>query len=325
VAHTSAECDRKSVTTREVATAAKADPTCSILMPAYNAGRTVGAAIESVLAQTRGDFELIVVNDGSTDDTADRVQPYLDDARVRLICQPNRGQASARNAAIDVACGTYVSLLDSDDVWLPQYLDRMCGRLDEDPSAGAVYTDAWALDDRTRRVARRTVMAPWHPPTVPTDARAFLRALLELGNFVFVGATVRRTVLAEVGGFRGGLEPSEDYELWLRIAARGYRFLRVDIPLAIYRRSAGQMSADQAALTRAVSDVFRIVAEEYDVPNDIRELARQQLPRTRFPPRRPRRVPQLLRSPYSAASRLRHFRLRPPRQVREAFPDLRSL
>jgi glycosyltransferase involved in cell wall biosynthesis len=311
------------VTTPDATTPRDSGRTCSIVMPAYNAASTIGAAIESVLAQTRTDFELIVVDDGSTDETAACVEPYLRDQRIRLISQPNRGQASARNAALEAASGAYVSLLDSDDLWLPQYLELMCGRLDADPSAAAAYTDAWVLDDETRRVARTTVTAPWHPPAVPPDAIGFLRALLEFGNFVFVGATVRRAVLAEVGGFRPGVEPSEDYELWLRIAARGYRFLRVDVPLAIYRRSVGQMSADQAALERAISDVFRIVAEEYDVPDDIRALARQKLPLTRFPSRRPRRVPQFLRSPYRAASRLRHFRLRPPKQVREAFPDLR--
>jgi glycosyltransferase involved in cell wall biosynthesis len=294
-------------------------------MPAYNAAPTIRVAIESVLAQTRGDFELIVVDDGSTDGTAAHVEPYLRDQRVRLICQPNRGQASARNAALAAASGVYVSLLDSDDLWLPQYLDLMCGRLDVNPSAAVVYSDAWVLDDQTHRVARTTVAAPWLPPAVPADASGFLRALLEFGNFVFVGATIRRAVLADVGVFRPGVEPSEDYELWLRIAARGYEFVRIDLPLAIYRRRPGQASADRPALYRAANEVFRIVAEEYNVPDDVRELARQRLPMTKFAPRARRRVPRLVRRPYRALSRLRHFYLRPPKQIRAAFPDLRCL
>lgn len=299
-------------------------PTFSVVVPAYNAARTIGAAIESVLAQTRDDFELIVVDDGSTDDTAARVEPYLRDQRVRLVTQPNCGQASARNTAIATTSGEYVSLLDSDDLWLPQYLDLMGSGLDDHPSAAVAYTDAWVLDDRTRRVARTTVLAPWHPPTVPSDPAGFLRALLEFGNFVFVGATIRRAVFDEVGLFRLGVEGSEDYEMWLRIAAHGYGFVRVDSPLAIYRRSPGQWTADPAATERSGNEVLRIVTEEYDVPDDMRELARQRLPMMRFPPRRPRRVPRLLKPAYEALSRVRHFYLRPPKQVRQAFPDLRS-
>src|SRR4051794_19536973 len=93
-------------------------------MPAYNTGDFVGMAIGSVLRQTCGDFELIVVDDGSTDDTAERVRRCAD-ARVRLIQQTNRGPAAARNTAIRAACGAYVSMLDSDDLWLPSYLESM--------------------------------------------------------------------------------------------------------------------------------------------------------------------------------------------------------
>lgn len=299
-------------------------PTFSVVMPAYNAAQTISAAIESVLAQSRGDFELIVVDDGSTDETAACVEPYLRDQRVTLIAQPNRGQASARNAAIAAASGVYVSLLDSDDLWLPEYLDLMSSRLQDDPSAAVAYTDAWVLDDETRKVARTTAATPWLPPIVPTDPARFFRALLELGNFVFVGTTIRREVFGDVGLFRVGVDGSEDYELWLRIAAHGYGFVRVDSPLAIYRRRPGQMTADGAGMERSATEVFRIVAEEYDIPDHLRELARQKLPLTRFPPRRPRRVPRLLKPPYRVLSRLRHFYLRPPKQVREAFPDLRS-
>jgi glycosyltransferase involved in cell wall biosynthesis len=301
-------------------------PTFSIVMPAYNAAQTIGVAIKSVLAQTRGDFELIVVNDGSTDGTAAQVEPFLSDGRVRLISQPNSGQAQARNAAIELARGTYVSLLDSDDLWLPQYLGVMAATLDADPAAAVAYTDAWVLDDELRRIARQTAMSSNQPTSVPPDADAFLRALLELGNFVFVGATIRLSVLAEAGPFRVGVEGSEDYEMWLRIAARGYRFARCPETLAIYRRRPGQMTTQLERMRRVMNDVFRIVEEEYDVPEDIRLLARQRLPmETAFVPWPPTRVPPLLRRLHEAVSRIRGFRVRPPKQVRSSFPDLRVL
>jgi O-antigen/teichoic acid export membrane protein/glycosyltransferase involved in cell wall biosynthesis len=304
-----------------------AEPTFSIVMPAYNACATIAPAIESVLRQTRGDFELIVVNDGSTDETVARVEPYLADRRIRVISQPNLGLAGARNTAIAASRGTYVSLLDSDDLWLPQYLEVMAAALDADSTAGVAYTDAWVLDDVSRRIGRVSAMSPWHPPSTPEAPEQFLRALLEWGNYVFVGATIRRRVLADVGTFRTGVQGSEDYELWLRIAAHGYRFVRCPPNLAIYRWSAGQMSADVAAMLRNGREVFRIVAEEYDVPDDLRELARlrmhQQEQRLKtLNMQRPRRVPRLLRRPYRTLSRLRHFYLMPPSEVRKAFPDL---
>jgi FkbM family methyltransferase len=307
-----------------------ASPTFSVVMPAYNSASTIAPAIQSVQRQTRGDFELIVVDDGSTDDTASRVEPFLSDPRIRLISQQNLGQAGARNVAIAASSGRFVSLLDSDDVWLPFYLEEMAATLDANPTAAVAYTDAWVLDDVTRRIERSSAMSRWHPPSTPEGPEQFLHTLLERGNYVFVGATVHRAVLVEVGAFRLGIEGVEDYELWLRIAAHGYEFTRCPLKLAIYRRRPGQTSANFAEMTRAARDVFRIVAEEYALPADLSELARvrmhereQQL--ATLDSMRPRRVPRLLRRPYKALSRARHFRLRAPKEVREAFPDLTAL
>jgi glycosyltransferase involved in cell wall biosynthesis len=299
-------------------------PTFSVVMPAYNAASTVEAAIDSVLAQTRDDFELIVVDDGSTDDTAVRVQRYLGDPRISLIPQTNLGQAVARNAAIAASRGEFVSLLDSDDLWLPHYLDVMAATFEREPMAGVAYTDAWVLDDRTRRIARSTAMGHWHPAVVPKEPEPFLRALLELGNFVFVGATIRREVLAEVGPFRTGVLGCEDYELWLRIASRGYRFARCPVNLAVYRRSAGQTSSDPDQMRRSGHEVFRIVAEEYDIPDDVRELARRRLPIERFGMQRRRRFARIPAPIHQALVRVRDYHVRTPTEVREAFPDLRS-
>jgi len=309
---------------------ADASPTFSIIMPAYNSASTIAPAIQSVQRQTRGDFELIVVDDGSTDDTASRVEPFLSDTRIRLISQPNLGQAYARNVAIAASSGRFISLLDSDDVWLPFYLEEMAATLDANPTAAVAYTDAWVLDEATRRIERSSAMSRWHPPSTPEGPEQFLHALLERGNYVFVGVTVQRAVLVEVGAFRVGIEGVEDYELWLRLAAHGYGFARCPLKLAIYRRSPGQTSADFAGMTRTARDVFRIVAEEYELPADLSELARvrmrerqQQL--ATLDSRRPPRVPRLLRRPYKALARTRHLRLRAPSEIREAFPDLKAL
>jgi glycosyltransferase involved in cell wall biosynthesis len=303
----------------------RSSPTFSVVMPAYNSAHTVSVAIESVLSQTRGDFELIVVDNGSSDDTVDRVAPYLGDDRLTLISEREPGPAQARNAGLAVARGVYVSLLDSDDVWLPRYLEVMGSALDDDPVAAVAYTDAWVLDDGLRKIARRTAMSPYHPPRTPKDAESFLRALLVLGNFVFVGATIRRSTLTAIGPFRLGVDSAEDYELWLRFAAGGHRFVRCREPLAIYRRSAGQLTSQVDRLRRAVDEVLRIVEDEYEVSEDIRRLARQRLPLRLVVRGRPRPVPQVLRRPYGAFARTRRFYIRAPKDVRAIFPDLRAL
>jgi glycosyltransferase involved in cell wall biosynthesis len=305
-------------------------PTFSIVMPAYNSAASIGSAIESVLQQTRADFELIIIDDGSTDETASRVQPYLRDARIGLFSQWNLGPATARNRGIASARGEYVSFLDSDDLWLPPYLATMAETLDADATAAVAYTDAWVLDDASRRIRRVTAMSPWHPPAVPEEPQDFLRALIERGNYVFAGTTIHRWMLEKVGAFRSDIDGVEDYELWLRIAAHGYRFVRCPLNLAIYRRRPGQLSADARAMLRTAADVYRIVAEEYDIPDEIRELAHERaqeqmdLLATRDSPQ-PRRVPRALKRPYDALSRLRHFYMRPPREIREIFPDLHAL
>jgi len=301
-------------------------PAFSVVMPAYDAAATIAVAIESVLGQTRGDFELIVVDDGSTDATAEVVEPYLDDDRVRLIRQSNAGQAHARNAALEVASGSFVSLLDSDDIWLPRYLEAMGATLDRHPAAAVAYTDAWVFHQDVARIARRSASQPIHPRVPPADPAAFLRALLDLGNFVFMGVTMRAEALAAVGPFRPGVDGSEDYELWLRLAAHGHRFVRCPETLVIYRRRPGQMTSQVESMRRSAGEVLRIVEEEYDVPADVRELARRRRPVSDLrPPGRPRAVPGPVAPVYRALSRLRWFYLRPPRPVREAFPDLRAL
>jgi cellulose synthase/poly-beta-1,6-N-acetylglucosamine synthase-like glycosyltransferase len=106
--------------TMETGTSAPASISFSIVMPAYNSEATIDAAIESAMRQTRRNFELIVVDDGSTDSTVSRVQRHLGSGRIKLITQPHLGSSAARNAAIAESVGEYVTLLDSDDVWLPR-------------------------------------------------------------------------------------------------------------------------------------------------------------------------------------------------------------
>ena len=306
-----------------------AAPTFTIVMPAFNAAPTIAPAIRSVLAQTRRDFQLVVVDDGSTDDTAQRIRPFEADSRLEVVRQPNRGLAAARNIAIERAQGRFVSMLDSDDLWLPRYLEVMAETLGRDPEAGFAYTDAWLFDDARRRILRASAMAYQDPPDVPpADARAFLEELLQR-NFVFTSATVRRSVLQEVGGYRESLAASEDYELWLRIVARGYRGARAPGRLAVYRKRPGTLSTDEPRMFSSMREVARIVAEEYDVPPSIRDLARARMTSLnaavssdgRALSRRYRIRALLVRLKRAVLSPwLWHRTL--PAEIRAAFPDL---
>ena len=309
-------------------------PTFTVAMPAYNAAATVGAAIRSVLAQTYDDFELVVADDGSTDGTAEEVAGF-DDPRVRLLRAGRQGLARARNAAVGAGTGRYVSMLDSDDLWLPGYLEAMEAALAARPDAGLAYTDAWVLDDVTRRIQRVTAMHYQDPPAVvPDRADAFLRLLLER-NFVYTSATVPRAVLEEVGGFRPELAASEDYELWLRIAARGYGAVRPPGVLAVHRKRAGSVSTSDERMTVGLRDAYRIVAAEYDLPAELRARARERVVELEaelaglrgkggLRPRLQRARARAVRL-RGALLRPIQWRRRPPPEVAAAFPDLHAI
>ena len=300
----------------------------SVVIPAYNAARTLPSTVRSVLAQTRPEFEIIVVDDGSTDGTGEALRSVPDD-RIAYVRQANLGPAAARNAGIERARGEYVCLLDSDDLWLPNYLDTMGEALDADTGAGLAYTDAWRLNDVTRRVRRHTTMRIVQPPERPPEERdALLLAMLER-NFVFSSATIRRRVLDDVGGFKK-FTRSEDYELWLRIAASGARFVNAGKVLAIYRHRPGSRVHDRAAMLRGRTEILEHVLATYDLTEEMRSVVERRL----------RGASQELAAPTNAdtaaddmpsgalrrrAHELRWYRLRAPRVVAKAFPDLSAI
>jgi len=248
-------------------------PRCSVVVAAHNSATTVAATIASVRLQTLDDWELIVVDDGSSDRTAEIVEA-VGDARIRLVRQSNRGPSAARNAGVRLALGRLVSTLDSDDLWMPNYLEHMTGVLDRHPDAGVAYTDAWALDDVTGKIRKTSAMRYQRPPVSPPAAPpAFLAALLER-NFVYNSVTMRREVVEAVGGYDERFWVAEDWELWLRIAAHGFRFVRADGLLAIYRHRAGSLSTEQERLFAANSRVCELVENEWDVGAAVKEQAR---------------------------------------------------
>jgi glycosyltransferase involved in cell wall biosynthesis len=248
----------------------------SVVIPAFNAARTIDSSIRSVLGQTRQDLEVIVVDDGSTDGTVENVRRFENDQRIRVLRQSNRGPAAARNAGIAAARGQYVSMLDADDLWLPEYLDVMATTLEANPDAPFAYTDAWVLDDESGRVRRTSAMAYQRPPRTALDGRTFFLRLL-LHNFVYTSTTLRGSVFDEVGVYDETLSTGEDWDLWLRIAHRGTPPVRAPGLLAIHRNHPSSLATDTRTMMANICEVYRRFAEDEAEDHEVRALATGQL------------------------------------------------
>jgi glycosyltransferase involved in cell wall biosynthesis len=209
-------------------------PVVTVIMPAYEAAAFVGEAIASVLAQTFPDWELLVVDDGSTDGTAGVVAAY-DDPRIRLLALEHSGlPAVARNRGLAASESRYVAFLDADDLWRPDKLARQVALADSRPDVGLVHTGFERLRDG--------VLEPFPtPPGLTAPGSQFER--LALGNYV-ANSTVllRRDLLTRQGLFDEDprLRGTEDFELWLRLSPHT-TFAYVDELLAVYRLHPGNL------------------------------------------------------------------------------------
>jgi glycosyltransferase involved in cell wall biosynthesis len=216
----------------------------SVVMAARDASETIGEAISSVVAQTHGEWELVVVDDGSTDRTA-AVARGFGDARIRVVEAGRVGVlAQLRNRGIDETTGEWVAILDADDAWLPEKLERQLATAGD---AGVLHSDAFRLVDGRRE----------HVP-VPRARGPLFDALVQ-NNFVYSSSVlIRRELLAEHGAFDPDPElwGSPDYELWLRLAqVTPFRYL--DEPLLLYRVHRAQMSADVPRMSRGALAALR--------------------------------------------------------------------
>jgi GT2 family glycosyltransferase len=304
--------------------------TFSVVIAAYQAASTVGEAIRSVLAQTRQDFEVIVVDDGSRDATAAVAGAIAaEDHRVKVYGQENAGPSAARNCGISAGAGEYVSMLDSDDLWLPDYLAEMGRALDLDRQAGFAYTEAWEFDEASGRFRKGTAMGRQHPPAETLPHERFVTELMRR-NFVYNSVTVRRSVLEQVGGYDTSMSHGEDYELWLRIAISGFNAVRVAGPLAIKRDSPCSLTNDTTAMSNGVRLAYQAVLERHPASPALKALAEARL--EEFRQREGRRASLTgrmfmgARGAAAAATQAPRARLRqraaPPPGVAEAFPGL---
>lgn len=206
----------------------------SVVIPCYNHAHYVRYALDSVLAQTFADWEAIVVDDGSTDDTPSAVAAFVD-PRVRYIRQTNQGLSAARNTGVEAAQGEYLAFLDADDAWRPGFLQRCVSALSRDPALSGVYTRVVFIDPE------HNTLPQLGGETVP--AAAFRDRLKEGGFFPPCAVLVRATMAREAGSFDTHLTSLEDWDMWLRISERR-PMLGLLEPLACYRVYPGSMSTN---------------------------------------------------------------------------------
>ncbi len=245
-------------------------PTVSVIIPSYNCAHYLATAIESVLAQTYKDLEIIVIDDGSMDDTPDVVVPYLD--RITYIRQVNKGLPAARNTGIRASTGDFIALLDSDDSWLPQKLTRQMP-LFLDPTVGIVYTDFSVLyaDGRTLSsyLAQR-----------PLASEGFILDKYILSRFLFPSTMVlRREAMEQCGLFDEEMLAAEDIELFARICLR-WKVARLPDALMIRTEGANNITANGSKLNDYTILAFeKILKRETSLPSSSRRLMHEELGR----------------------------------------------
>jgi hypothetical protein len=243
-------------------------PLVSIIIPVYNGERYIEEALASVFAQTFRDFEVIVVNDGSTDSTEERLRRHRN--RIVYVLQPNRGQSLARKAGLEVARGSLIAFLDCDDVWLPEKLERQVGAARAYEQCGIITTDVERFDEHG--VTLRS-LKEWHSP-----ASGFVMEKLLFDNFIPPSAAVvRRECFDRVTTF--DVPPpcfGEDWLMWMQIVPR-YPVYFIDEVLTRHREHSDSMNIHEGrelqfrCMLRNLEIMQQVIPELRERPDLIRK------------------------------------------------------
>ncbi len=236
----------------------------SVVIPTYNYGQFVTEAVESALDQTYANREVIVVDDGSKDDTRERLAPYI--GQIRYIYQDNQGLSAARNTGIRAAKGELIAFLDSDDIWHPSKLELQVRYLAEHPEVGLLGVGESS--------GFQTEWVPIDNGTPPAVRPVPLEQFVLRTTFGPSGMIIRKKCLDEVGMFDTALRSIEDRDLFIRVAHR-FSAVRMDIPLFWYRIHAGSMNTVAPTMETNEFKVLRKAFTELEVLRKQRLLRRQ--------------------------------------------------
>ena len=243
----------------------------SVVIPAYNSAEYIAETLESVLAQTFHDYEIIVINDGSTD--AEQLEkalaPYLH--LIRYIKQENRGPSAARNVGISKAAGRYIAFLDSDDRWLPTHLEEQLHLLESDSMLGLVYADGIV----TVRDAPVRTCFEINRQNRPVT----FEMLVQEDCTVVTSATVaKREALLQAGLFDERFRHCEDFELWARVLLCGFR-VDYACQIQIVHRSGIGLSSDSESMKRSLIAVYQKIASQLPLSEGQKQLVIARLAR----------------------------------------------
>jgi glycosyltransferase involved in cell wall biosynthesis len=246
-------------------------PAVSVIIPAYNAEHFLQETIESVLKQTYTDFEVIIVDDGSTDGTADKAKSYLHDPRVHYIYQENKGVCAARNKGIRSTKSELIAFVDADDVWLQEKLEKQVP-LFEDNNVGLVYCMIEHIDENDNVLPHLS----WpHPRGATYKDLLYINWIVGSGSSVII----RKDVFDKVGFFDEGLKGLEDMDMWIRIL-HGYKSSYVDSVLVKIRRhiksrQAQKMASKSVNLQKRQDEYFLHVQRSIERFPELEEYRRE--------------------------------------------------
>lgn len=271
-------------------------PKISVVIPCYNGERFITAALQSVYGQSFVDYEVIVIDDGSTDATRMVIAPYLN--RLRYHHQENQGLAVARNVGLQLACGDYVTFLDADDIWEPDNLRIKYEVLIRYPGIAGVFSEFSIFDVTGERHSHGTkhlfpffsrtgrdyadIFEESHILLPPNNSKTvYVGNIFEslfLGNFILPTSMVFNRALArEIGDFRSHMRTQQDYEYWLRFARR-YRFAFIDHALVRYRRHPEQLThhSNIERILLAVDEIIDCYQNEFQKQGQEHIFARRK-------------------------------------------------
>jgi glycosyltransferase involved in cell wall biosynthesis len=240
-------------------------PLISVIIPAYNAEKTIRETIQSVLNQTHSDLEIIVINDGSTDNTLEQID-RLSDPRLTVFSYENAGANPSRNRGLAHVTGDYVSFLDADDLWTPDKLEAQLHALNHHPNAAVAYSWTNFIDESGKVLHSGSYVS----------ASGNVLAELAVVNFLENGSNplIKKQAVVDVGGFDESLQACQDWDLWLRLAAT-HEFVAVSSPQILYRVSTGSVSSNVAKLEAACLKVIHRTFAQ--APDSMRYLKRYSL------------------------------------------------
>lgn len=235
-------------------------PLVSVLISVYNGEKTIRETIQSILDQTFQDFEIVIINDGSTDSTLEIVN-RIQDSRIKVFSYPNAGLNASRNRGISHASGEYVSFIDADDLWTADKLEGQLKALQENPNAAVAYSWTDYIDENSQFLRP----GPHHNFTGDVFAKLLLADFIGSGS----NPLIRKSAFAEVGNFDESIKGGQDWDMWLRLARR-YPFAVVPSVQILYRQYATSWSAN----ARRQEEGFKRIIEKAlaDAPESVKRL-----------------------------------------------------